>query len=453
MKKFLLALGLFLAAFSAQAQLSLTGAGAPITGSVGSPMVTVVIGDTPSTSVPSNSATNYLGYSGGIFTGTISTRDVPTQIAGTIGNLKVNFPTAIVSGNWVITLMINGSVAGSPGNVSCQVDSTHASCADTTDTAAVSANDKIAWRFTPTSTPTAQTIIQISSTITSSTNGQGVIFSSNGAGGAVNPSNSAANYGTFGGATLWNATEASASGLFSTGGTIDGLTLFAATAPGVGVGSVFTVFHNGSRTSITCSLSGSGSGLGITTCNDLSGGGHGFAVSANDTISLESCPGTIVAGSCTAAGTPATATIKYSVGWVPTIPGEAVVFQTFPGSLSTSAARYVAMNDGVISITATESNALQIVPVASTIKKLYVKTDAALSGVQTRTNVNRFGTGGGQSNGSITCPLNSTNTTACNDTVNIYAASAGDLVNWAETPTNTPPATAYYKLGAVITSP
>ena len=417
-------------------------------GAGGSPMVTPILADW--TLIPSNSATSVMAINGGVAgTSLLTSRPVPAIIAGTVGNLKVNFPTTLTQGSWVITLLVNGSAAGSPGNVSCTIDTTHASCADTTNTAAFNANDTLAWQFAESGTPTAQTIMQVSSTITSSTNGQGILFGAWQNSTGKDPSASAANYGQFGGSTTWSSTDALGSSLIAANGTFDGLSISAGTVPGGILTSVFTVFHNGSRTNITCTLTGAAS-----TCNDAIGGGHSFSVSAGDTISLESCPGSIVTNSCVAAGTPATATIRYSIGWIPTISGEALVSLNYVGSLSTSAVRYQILNGGgPASQTAIETNVLQIVPIASTLKKLYVSTDAALSGTQTRTQANRHGTGSGQSTGTLTCALNSTHTTTCNDTANSYSASAGDFINWISTPTNSPPTTADFKIGSVITVP
>lgn len=344
--------------------------------------------------------------------------------------------------------MVNGVAAGSPGNVSCTIDTTHANCADTTNTATVSAGDLLSWRFFASGTPTAQTAIQLGSTFTSSANGLGAIFTAQDTGAAANPSTTAVNYAPFGGSALWNATEAIASSLIPTGGAIDGLYVFAFTPAGAGVQTVFTVFHGGSRTSLTCTLAGAGSGAGITRCNDPAGGGHGFAVSAGDTISLESCPGT-VSGSCTPA-TSATAVVKYVVQWTPTIAGEAVVSEDFQLGISTTAARFLMLNDAGASASATETNNQQVIPIASTVHKLFVKTDGALSGTQTRTQTLRLNA---TTDEALTCPLNSTNTTTCNDTTHTYGASAGDLLSWRTSPANTPAAETYLKIGAVITAP
>lgn len=443
MKKLALIATVFgLIANTAIAGVALTGAGSNTTPPSGpTAMITPIIASTET--APSTSSTHYIAVNGGGSTTATDNRETVSPIAGTIGDLHVDVGKTLGAGQYVFTLLVGGSTT----SVTCTV--TVRSCTSGA-TASVTAGQTLAFKIDPSGSPTALDAGAWTTavTFTSTTAGQGLILASVN---ATNPSTTAKNYAQLGGGSItWNATEANISSLLPTAGTIDGLQVVVTTAPGSGAGWTFTVFKNGSATSLACSISGAVS----RTCSDAIGGGHSFTVVASDTISLEACP--YNTAGCTAGSAPAASGAKYSVMWSPTTAGEAVYMVTST-NLNNTVTRYSSLlgNSSTTGPTPTESTTAALAPVSLTWKKLYAQIDAgsALSGAQTRSFVNRKGTGSGQSDGTITCTLNSTNTSSCNDTTHTYSASAGDILNWATTPTNTPPANTWYKLGTVFTVP
>lgn len=437
----LIALLLSLWLAPAWAQLPMTGAGKGTPG--GAPMVSPLLSLAGSNSGPSNSAANYAyiayGRAGGAWTGAESQRQIPFPVAGTITDLRVNFPTAVVTGRYAITLRKNG--AGTA--LTCTINSS-AQCSDT-NSVTVAAGDLIDWEVTPTGTPTANTFIQISAKFTSSANSEGFLI----AGGSnANVSNTAANYFGFGGATANNATEAVVSGLVATSGTIDNLYIAAHAAPTSGKQYVATVYKNGVATGLACTVANT-----ATTCNST-GANVPVSLVATDTISIEMCPGTHsgVAGSCTPTGTPTAGIYHGSVRWVPSTPGEMLSIYTMNTGFDTTGTRYAYYNGASNSNEGTEPNACNLAPTSVTVKKLYVSQSAAPGGATSRAYTLRKGTCVSQSSQSITCTVGS-GATSCNDTSNTVSASAGDFLDWQIVPSGTNAAMTWAKIGSVVTSP
>lgn len=412
---------------------SMTLLGAGKVGTTGQPMVTPLFVDT-NVNGPSNSATNYIGFTGGSFSATQVLREATFAGNGAVGNLRVNFPTALAGGTtYDICLVKNGSATCTA--LTCQITSASTGCNDTTHTVAVSAGDFLAWKIVPTGTPNAQTTIQVAATFTSTANGESFLSSPY----LAAASASATNYTILGSSSTWEATEANQSGIIPAAGVIDQLYVSTAgTAPGAAKSIAVTIIKNGAPTSLTCTLTGTGSGSGVTFCTDTNTG-HAFSVAAGDLVSIQTVP----------TGTPSVGNMSFSVRFVPTTPGEAI-YMNVAQALSTSSARYLAAAGRTNS--ATENNALNVVPVALTWKKLYAAEDVAPGGAANRAIINRTGTGSGQSNGTMTCTITSA-ITSCSDLVNSYSASAGDFINYLETPTSTPAAVVYFKNSSVMTVP
>ncbi len=412
-------------------------------GSSAGPMTTPIMNNATGLG-PSNSVVNYIGFSTGLWS-TSTTRDTPVSIAGTISNLTFRAPTTIASGDYQIMLLKNGGTTALTCTVSAGTGPQ--TCTDTSNSVSVVAGDLLSWRSTPTGAPAAQTGPQLSATFTSVTANESPLFLN---GNGSSPSITVANYNLFGSAPTWNATEATISGIVPTAGVISSLQL-AGTAPGSGDQMVFTVFKNGTATAITCTLAGTGSGAGITTCNDTV---NSVSLAAGDTLSLESCPGTVSGGICTPAATPASGGTRASLRWVPTVTGESIIMNTLVAAVSTSSVRYQPVSDTAGSTT--EANVLSYAPTAFTIKNMYVALNTAPGGgVPSRVFVLRSGTGGGQANAgtpsAVGCTL--TTTAACSDLTNSYAASAADLLDVSTTPANTPAATTFYKNSMVFYKP
>lgn len=416
-------------------QVPMTGAGR---GAPSSAMVSPIT-VTGNGAVPSSTSANYVSYAGGIW-GTSVFRDAPISVSGAVSGLRVLLPTAVASGSYVFTLYKNQIATG----LSCTIAASGVSCNDNTSVT-VAFGDSLMWQSCPgshsgvggscsASAATAQASgIAISAVFTSSLPNETFLT----LGKAVAPSATVANYMFFGAPSssgTWQATEASISGIMPTNGTISDLRVEGA-APGAAKSVTWTVYKNGSATALTCQMTGSGSGAGITFCSDTA---NSVSLSAGDTLSLESA----------VSGTPGMGNTGASLRFVPTVPGEAVSMNSSVSALSTGSTRWMALADGV-QVGSETSSALTLVPVAFTLKKLHCALNAAPgAGAPSRTWVNRFGTGGGQSSGSISCSL--TTTPSNSDTTHTYAASVDDLINWQETPANTPASNTYFKFSSVM---
>ena len=247
----------------------MTGAGLTGPAVVGTGMTTPIVGFGASAS-PSNSVTSYgplLGSSGSatVWAATAWGREFPIPVAGVFSGLYVNFVTTLSQGSYSVAMSHNQSIAGT---LNCTIDTTHANCADNTsgDNITVAAGDTVGMVSTPTGTPTTSANNQTAALFTSSNNNEGFLV-----GGAAAPSTAAVNWASINGWSAWFATnDAIASDVMAAGGKLDHLYVVGATAPGAAKTYTLTVYQNGSATAINCTLSGAGSGAGITSCNDVS---------------------------------------------------------------------------------------------------------------------------------------------------------------------------------------
>lgn len=422
------------------AQVPMTGAGKGAPTVSGAPMTTpilVLAGFSPN---PSNSTTNFSSLLGGRTTSPFSATEsfvtTPMPIAGTIKNLNVFFPTTLSAGSWAISVSVNGSTVGAPTCTVTSVGPVQA-CSDSSSSIAVAVGDLVSIKYVPTGTPTAQTFVQVSVTLTGTNNGESVIFS----GGPVTPSNTAANYVTFGGMSAATATESTVSAVVATGGVIDNMSAKSTSSPASTV--VMTLFKNGVATPLTCTFSGS-------TCTTTAGT-NAVTVSAGDLISTESCPGPYSVGSCAPASTPSMGNIRTSYRWRPTTSGEALAFGgTNVTTYQAGATNWIYVN-GSGGTTTAEAAIQNITPVAMTYKKLYSWLSIVPGGATTRTFTLRQGTGASQSNTSVTCTVASAATT-CQDSSNSYSSAAGNLIDMQTTVSATT-STPFGKIGMVLTVP
>ena len=267
----------------------------------GHPMVTPVMwenGGVP----PSNTALNYTGFPGGTFSATQAARQAIIASNFTVSGLQARFPTAAGAGaTWNICLVKNG--VSTCTALACQITNAAVGCADATDTVSVSASDLLALGNCPSNASgcpagSLQLLRRASANLggsTSATNGESALFSTVGLTGA---SAAAQNFASWGSNISWNATEGSVSAVMPTAGIIDRLYFSTNTAPGAAKSIQLQVYHNGAASTINCSLTGTGTGAGITTCDDLT---DSVTVAAGDTLSLSSTPtGTPSIGTATA---------------------------------------------------------------------------------------------------------------------------------------------------------
>lgn len=112
--------------------------------------------------------------------------------------------------------------------------------------------------------------------------------------------------------------------LASTAGTFDNLYVDITAAPGIGRTRTFTVQKNSSPTSVTCSITGTG-----TTCSDTS---NSFTVAAGDDISL--------AESITGLGSPADANGRFGIRFTSDRHGDVMIAESTPDNVQASGNTY-----------------------------------------------------------------------------------------------------------------
>jgi len=239
------------------------------------------------------------------------------------------------------------------------------------------------------------------------------------------PSVSATEYHSLGGATgmSWQSTESFTEGYAASAGTFSSLYVELSTDPdnGAGVDSyVFTVRQNGTTNSdITCTIAD-----GATTCTNT---GNTLVVSAGDRVAI----------SCVPSGTPAASTNnRWSIKFNGSTAAESLLLGTNGANTSaTNDVDYPAMGFVTASETAI-ADVMQEVPMAGTIKNLYIRAGTAPGGSVTYTYalyVNSLVS-------SVTCGITGTATT-CSDLSNTASVTAGNEISLKRTDNGTPSAT------------
>ncbi len=388
--------------------------------------------DTPlitSAASPSNSATRYVGFAGGNaagVTGTVANISAPIAIAGTISSLSVSLATTVTTGTWVVVLNKNGS---DDASFKCSITS-GTTCTYSATTVTVAAGDLLAWAVEPATTPTAQGFIQIAATLTATT-GISALFAATTTG---SPSTTVPNYTSFGGTgTSWQTAELLAENVVPTGGTIDNLFVATNGTPGTGTYTI-AVNHNGSATSLTCTISSA------SPCSDTNGA-HAFTVAAADTISVVETPSTA----------PTSRSLTVSARWTPTINGESLLFATLPGTLPALAAtRFFNLNGAAIP-TATEASFNTIAGSIFTVKKLFEQQQPQPGAGVTRTVTLRAGAASVGSPGNVSCTVAAGVgvTGTCSDTTNSYTTASTDLLDLQTSVSTNNTALTQFTVGAV----
>jgi hypothetical protein len=382
---------------------------------------------------PSTASTQrYLGFSSGNSSASSATSAgfvaAPFAVAGTISNLAVSFPTTMSgSGTYTVGVVQNGSINGS---FQCVMGTGVQTCTYSSTTISVSAGDTIAFSILPASTPTAQGFLQISATFAAAS-GQSLLFANTQPGATV--SASVNNYAYFGGSnSVLQTSEGPAESVIATGGTIDDL--YVATNATTGSGSyAITINHNGSATSLTCTINSA------SPCNDTTAG-HAFTVAAGDTISVGFVP----------SSSPTARYLTVSVRWTPTINGEALLFATANTLPNTANTRYLNLA-GTGASSGTEASFNNLAGSIFTVKKLNVLQQPQPGSGVTRTVTLRANAGAVGSPGNISCTVSAGTgaTGTCSDTTNSYTTAASDLLDWQTSVSGTNTALTQFAIGAV----
>ncbi len=368
------------------------------------------------TTGPSNSAVRYIamaaGFSQSSWQTAIGSTNTPFRGAGTIASIRMRFPVAITTGSYELALMVGGAAVAT-GTITTGNTLTIAGPVSIADL------DLCCWRLTPTGTPDAQTVVQISYVFTATTSGKSIIFASHAAG-------TAAQYMQPGAISSTTRTDANTRVPMPTPGVIDGMAVSVGTAPGVGNSRIYTLYKNGSSTALTVTISGT------NTTGNMTGAAISFANTDVWNLRLE------------ITGTPASTQSNLSLDWAPTTDGEFLFFGTQTSAQSTAAARTTNLNGGGSGSNTTESDAANLSPTTFSLRKLFVTTDVAPGAGKSRTCAVRLG-GVTQS---LSAAIADTNV-AANDGSNSASIVAGDIVNFINTPAGTPAANAYTAFGVV----
>ncbi len=353
------------------------------------------------------------GFSQSSWQTAIANANTPIKGAGTISSIRAIFPVSITTGSYQLDLMINGAAVAT-GTISTGTTLNIAGPVSVADL------DLACWRLTPTGTPDVQTVVQISFVFTATATGKSIIFASHAAG-------AAAQYLQPGAISSTTRTDANTRVPQPTPGVIDGMAVSLGTAPGVGNSRIYTLYKNGILTALVVTITGTNTTGSVTSA----------AVSFTNTdvwnIRLE-----II-------GTPASTQGNLSLDWAPTTDGESLFFGTQTSAQSTSAARTTNLNGGGSGSNTTESDAANLAPVAFTLRKLFMTTDVAPTGAtKSRTGAVRLG--------GVTQALSAAivdTATAANDSVNSVSVAQGNIVNFINTPANTPVANTYTAFAVV----
>jgi hypothetical protein len=293
----------------------------------------------------------------GEFSGAAHATETSAQIvaasSGTLSNLRIKVASAPTSGkSWLFTLRVNA--AGT--SVDCTIADAATSCYSGADTASITAGDLLAIEGVPTGTPAASGaiafVLQFDSTTTSET-----LLGGNSVGNNI--SNAAARYhfpmapdGSGG-----DSTQSDMQLVAPVAGTFKNLYCRVSAAPGSGKTWTFTMMKSTggafSDTSVVTTISG-------TSEVDDNSGANSFTVAAGDRVILKSTP----------SSTPAAATLRYGITFVPNTEGQFLLgnaSDTFIGDPGTNYAPIVA---GDYAASSTES-LHQSLGIASTIKGVY----------------------------------------------------------------------------------
>lgn len=284
---------------------------------------------------------------GGPYTATASLR-TPAPVGGTISKLYVKTTPALTAGSYKIELLVNGTA---DPMFTATVSSGGSTANDTTHSVAITADDLLEWKITPTSTPDALTALSVSAVFESGVARSAPLFTGNSTG--------TGNYFAPPGSITAITGEGFGSGVIAVAGDISFMTVKLSTAPGAGITRTYTLRKNGVDTGLTVPIADS------ATTGTIS-----------STVSFVAGDVVTVAGVATG-GTPATAHVGIGLTWNPTTNGYFPMMGVATSGWANTGTRYVAPSGASQGNMATESQATDIAPVDMTIDMLYAQISTA----------------------------------------------------------------------------
>ena len=212
-------------------------------------------------------------------------------IAGNIKNMIArNNSTAIASGSWAITLIVNGSATA----LTCTLDSSGAIATDAVHSVAVVAGDKVSWLCDPTS-PNATKALAVGCEFECSVAGTGIIMG----GSSAAPSNTVAQYGWQGSGGTANCAWAGESDVQALAQAITVTDLYVIQSVACGAAKTRT-------TLLRDDAAGTSASVAITGAAAVTGSWNGsVSVAVDSLICIETTPD----------GTPAASTVKWGLAY------------------------------------------------------------------------------------------------------------------------------------------
>lgn len=331
-------------------------------------------------------------------------RQIYMPTGGAIKELRVFYGATVANPN---TLTFTVRVNGSATSLTCTITGGASTCSDTSDSATVAAGDLVVIEKATSGTVT-NSLARFSVLFDGSTSAESVF-----AGVTEDDLNATTTeYNAFYGRVAWGSSETSRKTMISTGGTIKKLYISLTGTAGASKSYAFTVYKNGSSTSLTCTVSGASD----TTCSDTS---NSFSVAAGDYITIQSAP----------SGTPTVRDAKWSVVFEATTAGEFVIPTIYTPN-SNSAVTYWA-HGGTGGSTSTSGNSRQPTYSGFTQKNQYVLLDTDPGGSGSWVFSNENGTGS-----NVTISSGSTTGNATGDVTWSDSGSAELTTTPSSTPTS-----------------
>lgn len=365
------------------------------------------------TSVPDNAAASYFapGYINTTANATESNVQVVAAASGSFDQIYVNLTVAPGSGkSYTVAVSVNGT----PSAVSVTISDAATTGNNTASSVSVSAGDLIAFKVTPSGTPTQPTLMAAAVRFSGTTSAESNFLGNSR---AAQLDTSATEYVAFGG-TPPGTTESLKRVVVPTGGTVKNFRVRLAAAPGVGKSRTFTVVKNGTDTAIVATIADA-----ATTGSDLT---HTVSFSAGDEISVKSVP----------TSTPAASVVGFGAVFLATVDGEGVIFGANNNSTINDGtnASYALLNG--TSVSNTESASFQSVGLACTLQKLYVVVSVAPGNTKTLTFDTRINSASPSNDLSVA--ITGAATTTGNDTTHTVTVAAADLMGLRVVPTSSP---------------
>lgn len=360
---------------------------------------------------------------GGAWGSAVTADQVPMSNSGTVSSLyaeTVNAPGVGITRTW--TVYKNGVATA----LTCTTADNGTTASDTSNSVSYVAGDTLAMATSASTTTAATGVIAWSLKLTAAAN-----VSQVGVNSSVNVANGATSYMGLMGFGAYDATAATnVENLVPTEGTFKNIYVQISGSPGgVGKSYAFTLYKNGSPTSLAATCADTS-----TTANDTT---DTVTVAAGDTVYIEIVP----------TGTPTLRQAMIGIEFDPDTNGESIQMRTELTALNSSGVRFMGVQ-GNFAANSVESN-IQALIQTCVIRKFYGKLSTAPTAGKSR----QFQVSVEASAGNPSFTISDSATTG-NDTSNSVSATAGNTVTIKTTPSGTPVA-AFASTGLVtfITPP